>query len=178
MNSLYKLEVKGKVYRLLFEMNKNVKIKVKTPVGMSETVETGPILAQGSVEAAIASSSNIAVGVDEKFEESDKEVEYYGLDLNPFSFMDDIFRMAGNVFDAQFGNDLIEEMTKEKILDFNLEKSNFLIVGNRKERRKLKEQVTKTPLLLCGEKMRETKSLKYLGEYLCPDLQESIHETV
>ena len=75
MNSLYKLNVKGKIYRFLYEMNKNARIKVKTPVGTSDSEDTGPVLSQGSVEAAIVSSSNVAVGVEEQFGENEKEVK-------------------------------------------------------------------------------------------------------
>ena len=42
MNELYRSEVKGKTYRLMFQMNKKAYIKVKTPVGVSQSKETGP----------------------------------------------------------------------------------------------------------------------------------------
>ena len=42
MNEVYKCSVKGKVYRLIYEMNKSIRIKVKTSVGLSPLEETGP----------------------------------------------------------------------------------------------------------------------------------------
>ena len=40
LSELYKLEIKGKVYRLIHEMNKNIRIKVKTPLGTTKVVDT------------------------------------------------------------------------------------------------------------------------------------------
>ena len=36
---VYKNEIKGKVYRMLYLLNKNVRIQVRTPVGVSQSVE-------------------------------------------------------------------------------------------------------------------------------------------
>ena len=33
MNELYKCEIKGKLYRLLYKLNENIRVSVKTPVG-------------------------------------------------------------------------------------------------------------------------------------------------
>ena len=46
MGSLHSLEVKGKLYRLLYKMNERVNIRVKTPVGMSEAKETYDVVPQ------------------------------------------------------------------------------------------------------------------------------------
>ena len=47
MNELYKNDVRGKLYRLIFEMNKDTKIKVVTPVGLTEEANTGERVGQG-----------------------------------------------------------------------------------------------------------------------------------
>ena len=54
-SEIYASQVKGKDYRLLFEMNRNTRIRIKTPVGDSQWSDTGPNLTQGSVEAAVLS---------------------------------------------------------------------------------------------------------------------------
>ena len=71
MNSLYKSDIKGKLYRLLYKMNESVNIKVKTPLGTSESKKTGPTVTQGGIEAALVSSNNIDVGVEETFIDGD-----------------------------------------------------------------------------------------------------------
>ena len=41
MNSIYNLGVRGKLYRLLYNLNKDTIIKVKTAVGDTNEKETG-----------------------------------------------------------------------------------------------------------------------------------------
>ena len=66
-NELYRSEVKGKVYRLLYTLYKNSRIRVRTSVGVSESEETGPCLTRGSVEGAVQSALNIDNGVKDFF---------------------------------------------------------------------------------------------------------------
>ena len=134
MSSLYSLGVNGKTYRLIYKMNEKVNIQVKTPVGTSESEVTHDVVTQGGVDASLISSSNVEVGVKEAFEDSDKEVTYFELKLSPQSFMDDIMRLAENVESAQYGNDAMEDMINRIVLKFNIEKSNYVIIGNKTRR--------------------------------------------
>ena len=45
------------------------------------------------------------------FEESKEEIVYNTLPLSAIIFMDDIFRLSTNKASAQFGNNVIEEVT-------------------------------------------------------------------
>ena len=74
MNELYKNEVRGKLYRLLFEMNKNTKISVQTPVGMTGEEDTGEGVGQGTLEGALVSAVNLDNGVNDFFYDSEYEV--------------------------------------------------------------------------------------------------------
>ena len=76
MNELYKSDVKGKLYRLEYEMNKKTRIRVKTTVGVSESREVKEIIQQGSIDGAIVSSSNLSSGVDDFFKSSEMEINY------------------------------------------------------------------------------------------------------
>ena len=60
----------------------------------------------------------------------------------------------------------------------NLLKSNFVIVGNKKDRRKIAKELENNPLKLCGQNMEEVKEIKFLGDYIGPSCEESIHTTV
>ena len=175
---VYNNQVKGKVYRLLFEMNKNTRVKINTPVGVSQSADTGPIITQGGVEAGLLSSVSIDNGTNVTFAASDCEVNYFDIKLAPLKYQDDIFRMAETVASAQFSNDVLEDLFEKKSLSFNLSKSQFLIMGNRKTRKKLKSELEKKPLTLCGQEMEEAKALKYLGDYVSFDLTDSVHQTV
>ena len=66
-------EVRGKLYRLLFEMNENTKISVLTPVGMTEEKDTGEGVGQGTLEGALVSAVNLDNGVNDFFYDSEYE---------------------------------------------------------------------------------------------------------
>ena len=48
MNSIYNIGVRGKLYRLLYNINKDTVIKVKTAVGDTIEKETGENIGQGT----------------------------------------------------------------------------------------------------------------------------------
>ena len=159
-------------------MNKNVRIKVKTPVGVTKSEEVGDLVAQGTVEAVVISGVSIDNGVNDAFVDSDGEVEYFGVKLHPTLFMDDIGRMAETVESAQDGNKRMEDLLESKCLNFNLSKSNYIIMGKSKQKKKLRDELEKNPLTLCNEPMSEVTSLKYLGDFLGSTLESSVHQTV
>ena len=53
-----------------------------------------------------------------------------------------------------------------------------MLVGNTKYRRKIREEIEQSPLYICGKVMKEVKTLKFLGDTLTFNLEESVHETV
>ena len=67
------------MYRLVSELNSNTQIKVKTPLGKTETAPIDPGMTQGSVDAAIISSANVAGGLEEFFKEPEKEIKVDGV---------------------------------------------------------------------------------------------------
>ena len=67
LDALYNYGVKGKLYRLLYNLNKDSKIKVKTAVGTSEAAETGENIGQGTNEGAIMSAASIDYSVNQFF---------------------------------------------------------------------------------------------------------------
>ena len=135
LGELYARDVKGKLYRLLYQMNKNIRIKVKTPVGVTDPKDTGTAVGQGTVDGAVLSSNNSDKGLEEAFNDPTKELKYEDTILGPIIFMDDIFRMAGNREMAQYANEKMEEFIGPKLLKINLQKSGFLIFGNKKKQK-------------------------------------------
>ena len=166
MNELYKNKVQGKLYRLLFEMNKNTKISIQTPVGLTEEKDTGQGVGQGTLEGALVSAVNLDNGVGDMFHDSEYEVSYGDVDLRPLLYQDDVARLAHDIESAQMGNDKMETMAETKLLDFNLDKSCFIVVGNKKKRQEIQDKLALTPLQLCGSDMKQEEQAKYLGDYL------------
>ena len=65
-------------------MNKNTRISVHTPVGVTEEEDTGEGLGQGTLEGAIVSAVNLDNGVNDSFGDSEYEVSYGDLRLQFF----------------------------------------------------------------------------------------------
>ena len=76
MNSLFHYGVKGKEYNLIYELNKQNRIQIKTSVGMTERFVTGPTVSQGSIGGGLISAINLDYSVN-----SSKEVMMSGFNL-------------------------------------------------------------------------------------------------
>ena len=83
MDNLYKSEIKGKLYRLIYELNKNDLIQIKTAVGITDGFKTGENVTQGSVGGGLISSLNLDVPVATYFKDSEHEVCYGDIRMSP-----------------------------------------------------------------------------------------------
>ena len=179
MNELYRSNVKGKLYKLLYEMNRNTRISVRTPVGDTEWRDVGEGWGQGTIEGAICSAANLDKGVHDFFSDSEYEVSYGDLVLSPALFQDDVSRLCLDPVSAQMGNAKMEAMAETKLLDFNTDKSCFIIIGKDKEQRKLEDVFAADKPLLYGSPMKQSKGEKYLGDQICSGgLAASVAATV
>ena len=70
MAELYRSQVRGKAYRLLFRLNENTNICIKTPVGITNYDNIGSGVTQGGVDAAIISSVSVDNSVVNEFSDS------------------------------------------------------------------------------------------------------------
>ena len=103
-------------------MNKNIRISVKTPVGMTQSEDTHMGVGQGTSDGAIISANSLDSGVSEYFdadvtldekddEEVEKEkneeenVEQYKDMLHPIIFQDDLAKISESREEAQIAND-------------------------------------------------------------------------
>ena len=179
MNSIYNCGIQGKLYRLIYNMNKDTKITVRTAVGVTEEKETGENIGQGTLEGAIISAANIDYSVNRFFSESKDELSYGRTKLQPLIFQDDISRMSTDVWSAQSGNNRLEAAMETKLLDFNLDKSCFLVMGSKGNVNKMENDLEVTPLTLCGQLMNRMKKEKYLGDMISEGgLAASVDATV
>ena len=64
LDSIYSSGIKGNIYRLIYEMNKNTQIQVKSLSGISNIACTGENVAQGSVSAGLISANNLDNGIN------------------------------------------------------------------------------------------------------------------
>ena len=73
----------------------------------------------------------------------------------------------------------METMVDTKLLNFNMEKSCYIVFGSNKSRNTTKEKADANPIKLCGADMVQEEQAKYLGDQLwCLGLAESVAATV
>ena len=103
MAALYESGVRGKLYRLWFELNRETDIKVKTGVGTSKSATVGETVAQGSIGGGLVSSLNLDVEVNNFFNASMDETAYSNIRLQPLVLQDDLARLCSSVESARAG---------------------------------------------------------------------------
>ena len=96
----------------MYEMNRNTRISVQTPVG-----------------------------VNDYFQNSEVEVSYGDVDLQTLLYQNDVARLSQDLSSTQLGNDKMESMAEYKLLDFNLKKSCFILFGNKSQRQVMEEGI-------------------------------------
>ena len=179
MDNLYKCGINGKLYRLIYELNKSNFIRIKTPVGITDGFASGENVTQGSVGGGIISSLNLDIPIVNYFENSEDEVNYGNITMNPIIYQDDLARLSSSVKNAQAGIDRVETCMETKMLDLHDEKSCYLLIGKGKCTQEIKEELQSTPLTLYGKQMVQKIQEKYLGDYLhCGGLAASAKATV
>ena len=92
------------LWQLIFEINKKTVLRVKTGVGLSEPVSLGENIAQGSIGGALISTVNLDYTVNNLFKDSQYEISYCDIRLQPLIFQDDLSRLSSSPEDAQAGN--------------------------------------------------------------------------
>ena len=179
MNSLFECGIRGKEYNLIYELNRQNKIQIKTSVGMSDTFTTGPIVSQGSIGGGLISALNLDYSINKFFLKSNNEIFYHDVRLQPLIYQDDLGKFSSNRMDAQAGNDRIETCMETKLLDLHKDKSCYILIGNKKITEEISTELEHYPLTLYGEKMKQKTSEKYLGDFIhCGGVAKSAEETV
>ena len=110
IGELYRSNIRGKVYRMIFKMNENIRIRVKTPVGMTDYTDTGMGVGQGTVDGAINSAFLLDHSVVQEFVDIADYVSntshtvakyYHPMDIfHPIIFMDDLNKMSPDIASA------------------------------------------------------------------------------
>ena len=147
-------------------MNKQTTIKVRTGVGTSCEQERGEGVGQGTLDGAILSAGSIDYTVNKFFSNSMYEISYGDIFMQPLLYQDDIFRLCVDPFSAQIGNEFMDNVMETKLLDFNLDKSCYIVIGSEEAKAEMKEKFKEAPLTLSGKPMKEVSNEKYLGDYI------------
>ena len=85
------------------------------------------------------------------FKDSIDELSYGEPRLQPLLFQDDINRVATSVLTAQKGNNQNESVVETMLLDFNLDKSCYIVMGNEKAKKSHNMDLEENPLIIFTE---------------------------
>ena len=99
--------------------------------------------------------------------------------LQPLLFQDDVSRLSLDPEAAQMGNFKMEAVMESKLLDFNLSKSCFIVIGSKKSTIIMNKKLDEKPLTLCGKPMKRIEKDKYLGDLISSaGLADSVNSTI
>ena len=100
------------------------------------------------------SSLNLDIPIQKFFQDSEHEVSYGRVRLNPMIYQDDLARLACSMTSAQAGIDRVETCMDTKMLDLHEEKSCLLVFGKKeKALTEVQTKLEKDPLTLYGKPM-------------------------
>ena len=91
------------------------------------------------------------------------EISYGDIIIQPLLYQDDIFRILVDPFSAQIRNEFMDNVMETKLLEFNLDKSCYNVIGSKEE---ITEKFKDNPLTLSGKPMKEVNNEKYLSDYI------------
>ena len=180
MDTLFKCGVKGKLYRLWYELYRDTQIRVKTAAGLTDLLPTGENVCQGSIGGALLSSANLDKTVTAYFARNDCELCYGDKRLSVLMFQDDALRLTDSLEAAQRGNHLIETAMKRKQLSLSIDKCSVLVFDRKSHIESVRESINNGNSLKIFDKVIKAKIKDdYLGDVLHEEgLSKSVQATV
>ena len=176
----YKRGVDPKAIRLWYKLNNKTQIKVKLPCGVSEAGEVGAVVGQGTIGGALVSQAVLDDGVMEHFEPGGViQAEYGSVPLAPFMFQDDLINLAEGLPEARLANSKVDAVMKQRGLSLNNDKSVCVVIGSKKQKAEVTEEIVKNPLLCGSFETKEKEEEKWLGQIISSaGLSDCVERTV
>ena len=150
--------------KILYEMNKETDVIIRTPVGNTSKIQVKEMVKQGTIFGPIICS--VETFTVTSFGE---EVKYrYGkINTGMPVFMDDM-ATAGKVEHIRKGINNCAKMEKEKKISFGMKKTKYMIVKTGREEEEINETVK-------AGRIQRTDKCKYLGITISTDGQLTEH---
>ena len=155
MNDLWRMNIKGRIWRNIFIINQKSTVKIRSSVGITDKIEVGEILKQGSVLASCLASAHTDT-INKMFNRSDLGKYYGEVHIPNLLFQDDIIRIEETSENLNKANSIIKPFQEINRMKFHEEKTVCMIINSRKE---CKENIT-----LDGRKVKMVEEYKYLGD--------------
>ena len=131
LNDMYDSGVKDDKLSLLYNINTQVNVAVKTPVGKTKRQSIFNVITQGDVFGPILCSNQVDTFGKECLEESKYTYSYKGeVDIPPLGMVDDLICISECGHKSAMMNGYINFKTNSKKLQFGVKKCKKLHIGN------------------------------------------------
>ena len=162
---MYNLGYDPNTLKILYEMNKETVIIIRTPAGNTDNMQVKEVVKQGTILGPImccAETSAVnSIGEEVKY-------SYGKINIGMPVFMDDI-ATAGKAEHIRKGIKNCARMEKEKKISFGLKKTKYMIVKTGREE---EEEINET---VKAGRIQRTDKCKYLGMTISTDGQLTEH---
>ena len=153
MQNLWNIGIRGKIWRNIYNINKNATIKIKTAIGQTNEFTVGETLKQGSVLATNLAALHTDT-VSNRFTHTGLGANY-GNEIVPLLlYQDDIVKFDKNRTNMQKSNIILEIFQDENRMQYHNTKS--VMMTNCKE--------IQNQILLNNEPVPVVQEYKYLGD--------------
>ena len=154
---IWRSEIKGRIWRNIYHINKKAHIAIKTPVGITDITTIAESLKQGSVLASTLAALHTD-SVNKTFKNSGLGVRYGKILVNNLLFQDDILKMETSSKRLNEANRYYETFQNNNRMKFHKIKSK--VIRNTNENK---------AVYLNGEEIKEVEQYRYLGDIITGD---------
>ena len=140
----------------------------------------GAVVGQGTIGGALVSQAVLDDGAMEHFPPGGRlQLQYGSVPLAPFMFQDDLLNGTEGLAQARETNNKVNCLMKDRGLTLNKDKSVFMILGNKKKKKAIQEEVKANPLMCGSFETKEAQQEKWLGQiFSALGLADSVDKTV
>ena len=129
LSDIFDVGVKDDNFTLLFEANKDIRMAVKTPYGLTDRQMIENVVLQGDTFGSILASVQVD-NICKEVVASDTGYKYKDiLDVSILALVDDLIGITKAGYQAQQMNAIINAKTAEKRLQFGVTKCKSMVVG-------------------------------------------------
>ena len=149
INSLWDLGVKDGTLFLIYLINTQASVKIKTPMGDTYPLILSNLVMQGTVFGPALNNCSL-----DRFSKESFGYNFGSVGIKPLEFVDDIANPSNSRQTAVLSNKLSENIQHERRVNFSAEKCELLKINS----------IGNDGLLLNGEDFKSVRKVRYLGD--------------
>ena len=138
IDALYENGIKDDILDLVFEMNQNAEILVKTPFGNTKPIFMENLVRQGTAMGPVLNNRSL-----DRVCHEGQSYQNSVSQLKPFEFIDDIADASNCLYEAKGSNNITDRIQQQKKLTFAVQKCKLLKIQCKNYRDNMFEIKTK-----------------------------------